>query len=275
MPTPSGLNIERGDHGGNLQSLRHPGDRPHAAQRGDRVQDRPLLPARAGRGGPRERQHGGGQPRHARAQRGAAEGPGARAHRLRARRARHRPLVDADELLRDQPFQGRRRRAGDGEPQPGGVQRLQVQPPRRPAGLRRPRHRADGEGGPGGGSAQGRHPRQGDAGRGLRGLQAARPLLPARGELRPHAQGRGRRRQRHGHDRPADPGGAGDRSDDALLRARRHLPQPRGEPAQGGEPARPPEGGARGRRPTSASPSTATPTAPRSSTRPARRSAAT
>ena len=37
----------------------------------------------------------------------------------------------------------RRRRAGDGQPQPGALQRLQVQPPRGAAGVRRPRHPAD------------------------------------------------------------------------------------------------------------------------------------
>ena len=87
---------------------------------------------------------------------------------------------------------------------------------------------------------------------------------PAR---RPSAQGGRRRGERHGGARPRDLRGARRRARAALLRARRHLPEPRGEPAQAREPARP-----AGRRcsrpaPTSASPATATSTARRSSTR--------
>ena len=52
----------------------------------------------------------------------------------------------------------------------------------------------------------------------------------------------------------------------AVLRARRQLPQPRGQPARPGEPGRPAGGGRRAPAPTSAWPSTATPTAASSST---------
>ena len=83
------------------------------------------------------------------------------------------------------------------------------------------------------------------------------------------AAGRGRHRQRHG--RPRRAGGvrapAADRARGHVRRARRHVPEPSGRPAPAGQPARPP--GPRGRRAasTSASPSTATPTACSSSTR--------
>ena len=45
---------------------------------------------------------------------------------------------------------------------------------------------------------------------------------------------------------PGSPAAAGDRA--AVLRARRHVPEPRGQPARAGEPARPAEGGRRARR---------------------------
>ncbi len=51
-----------------------------------------------------------------------------------------------------------------------------------------------------------------------------------------------------------------------VLRARRHLPEPRGQPDRAGQPRRPAEAGCSPRAPTSASPSTATPTAASSST---------
>ena len=69
-----------------------------------------------------------------------------------------------------------------------------------------------------------------------------------------------------GYTVPAVLGGAaaGRRAD--VLRARRHLPQPRGQPARPGEPGRPAEGAWSPRAPTSGWPSTATPTAASSST---------
>ena len=78
----------------------------------------------------------------------------------------------------------------------------------------------------------------------------ARPLLPRPAAGRTAARGGDRRRQRHGHPLPADPRRDGVRPDPALLRARRHLPQPRAQPAQGREPPRPPgRGPPPGRRP--------------------------
>ena len=70
-------------------------------------------------------------------------------------------------------------------------------------------------------------------------------------------------------DRAAGPA-AGDRA--ALLRAGRHLPQPRGQPARPEEPGGPAGARCASTAPTSASPSTATPTAASSSTSAASRS---
>ncbi len=99
-------------------------------------------------------------------------------------------------------------------------------------------------------------------------------LLVAGPRLRAPAAGGRRRRQRHG--RPHRPRGARPgrpRRRAALLRARRHLPAPRGEPDRPGQPGRPAGRGARAPGPTSAWPSTATPTAASSSTSAARWSA--
>ena len=60
-----------------------------------------------------------------------------------------------------------------------------------------------------------------------------------------------------------------DRRRPLLLRARRHVPEPRAEPAPAREPRVRDRQGARGRTPTSERPSTATPTAASSSTTPA------
>ena len=94
----------------------------------------------------------------------------------------------------------------------------------------------------------------------------------------PAAEGGRRRRQRHGRLHRSDrarrrrpvAAAAGDRA--ALLRAGRHLPQPRGQPARPGEPGRPAARGASSTAPTSGWPSTATPTAASSSTSAASRS---
>ena len=67
-----------------------------------------------------------------------------------------------------------------------------------------------------------------------------------------------------GHTTPAvvRPAGCGPgRAGADVLRARRHLPEPRGQPDRAGEPRRPAEAGRSTRTPTSAWPSTATPTA--------------
>ena len=98
-------------------------------------------------------------------------------------------------------------------------------------------------------------------------LPRARAALPApRARRRQAAEGGGRRRQRHGLPLPADPRGGRHRSRPALLRARRHLPQPRAQPAQAREP-RATCRRVRETAPTWVSRSTATPTAPPSSTR--------
>ena len=84
----------------------------------------------------------------------------------------------------------------------------------------------------------------------LRRLPRARALVPEPPGGRPPPQGGGRLRQRHGLDLPADPGGDRHRADPALFRARRHLPQPRGQPAQVREPGGPlPRGPRAGLRP--------------------------
>ena len=93
---------------------------------------------------------------------------------------------------------------------------------------------------------------------------------------RPPAQGRRRRRQRDGraHRAGRSSSGIGDagRAGADVLRARRHLPEPRGQPDRAGEPRRPAGAGASPRAPTSGWPSTATPTAASSSTSAASRS---
>ena len=90
-------------------------------------------------------------------------------------------------------------------------------------------------------------------------------LLALAPVARPPAQGRDRRRQRHGRLhrarrlRPSLRGPGRGGAD--VLRARRHLPEPRGQPDRADEPGRPPAPGASTRKQTSAWPSTATPTA--------------
>ena len=75
---------------------------------------------------------------------------------------------------------------------------------------------------------------------------AGLPPLARRPSRHPPAEDRRRRRQRHGRAhrpgrarRGSRPAGAAARDRAALLRARRHLPEPRGEPARAGEPRRP------------------------------------
>ncbi len=88
----------------------------------------------------------------------------------------------------------------------------------------------------------------------------------------PPAARRGRRRQRDGRlHGPRGLRGAAAAGGAAVLRAGRHLPQPRGEPAGAGEPGRPAAGGPADRRGHRAWPSTATPTAVSSSTNAANR----
>ena len=84
---------------------------------------------------------------------------------------------------------------------------------------------------------------------------AGLPALARRPLRHPPPQDRRRRRQRHGRAhrprrarRGRRPAGAAARDRAALLRARRHLPEPRGEPARAGEPRRPAARGGRARR---------------------------
>ena len=121
----------------------------------------------------RPRRRGRARPRRGRRLRRAPHGPRARrGHRARARRARHprpghaAPLPDAAARLRRHRPPRRRRRDGDREPQPAGVQRLQgllgerradhpaarqghrrAASPRRPRPIAVPRHRGRGRGG--------------------------------------------------------------------------------------------------------------------------------
>ena len=154
------------------------------------------------------------------------------------------------------------------QPQPGRLQRHQAVPRRRQA--RRQGHRAHRD-------QRGRHRRR------------ARVRRAARHDLRPRRAGRlrrisavagrsgraapaaGRRRRRQRHGRPHHTRGARrdpvDHAAAAVLRTRRHLPQPRGQPAGPGEPRR--SAGARASRPVPTSDwrSTATPTGVSSSTK--------
>ena len=200
--------------------------------------DRPRFPAVLDDERPRARQDRRGRPRHAAVAACRSSGPGRGPARRRPRRRRHRPRHDADELLRHRPPRRRRRRAGHRQPQPAALQRLQVQPPRGAAGLGRPRHRrcmeekvAAGDLPP---AAPAGAPRTADV---FDGLPRARALLP-----RPAPAGAKRLKvvvdaaNGMGTHLPADPRGAGHRARAALLRARRHLPQPRGQPAQAREP---------------------------------------
>ena len=117
-------------------------------RRDDRAQGRAAPSARPRRRRPRpRRQPRGGLARHAplfgAARAGLIEGLTAGG----PRRRRHRPRHHADELLRHRPPEDRRRRAGHRLAQPGGVQRPQVHQARGAAGLRRPRHPAARDGG--------------------------------------------------------------------------------------------------------------------------------
>ena len=109
----------------------------------------------------------------------------------------------------------------------------------------------------------------------LAGVRRARPVVHRPGRA-PAAQGRDRRRERHGRrDAPAGARAPADRAGGVLLRARRELPEPRAEPAAAREPRVHRRARRSRRAPTSASPSTATPTAASSSTTPASSSPAT
>ena len=123
------------------------------------------------------------------------------------------------------------------------------------------------------GDAPGR--RLGRGGRDLRRVPGGRAQVhrPRRGQA---AEGRRRRRQRHGRpDGRAAARAPRPRPRRGLLDARRQLPRPRAQPAAAREPRVHHARGRRARAPTSASPGTATPTAASSSTTRARSSTAT
>ena len=136
------------------------------------------------------------------------------------------------------------------QPQPREVQRDQAVPGGRDADRpgHRPRHDPRGRrAGRPGAAAGGRHasasatcsPTTPAYLRGLVDLSASRPLRV----VVDAGNGMGRLHRARGARRPA----AGRRAD--VLRARRHVPQPRGQPARPGEPGRPAEArGGRGRR---------------------------
>ena len=153
--------------------------------------------------------------------------------------------------------------------QPGPVQRAQALPVRGPPD--RAGHRAGRDPGhgrvPAGRVGRGRatpdRSRRPGAARGAlgaRGLRLPRPVLRRRRCPAPAAGG-GRHGQRHGRPgRPQGLRGPALRGVDPLPRARRELPEPSGRPDPAREPGRPQAGRPRRRAPTSAWPSTATPT---------------
>ena len=182
------------------------------------------------------------------------------------RRRRHRPGHHRPALLRLRRPRPARRDVHR-EPQPGPLQRHQAVPRRRHA--RRPGHRPrDDQRRPSSGRARrGRAGRPRSTERDVLADYAAylRGLVDLSG-IRPLRSSSTRATAWAATPRPRCSAGSAARRRAAVLRARRHLPQPRGQPARPGEPRRPAE--ARGRRaaPTSAWPSTATPTAASSST---------
>ena len=150
-----------------------------------------------------------------------------------------------------------------GQPQPGAVQRHQAVPGRRPAG--RPGHRPGRDPRP----APSRACPTSTARPGT--VDRSRTCCPAYAEyLRTLVDLSGIRRLKvvvdagngmGGHTVPTVLGRAAARPRPALLRARRHLPQPRGQPARPGATWSTCRRGCARRAPTSAWPSTATPTA--------------
>ena len=108
-----------------------------------------------------------------------------------------------------------------------------------------------------------------------RRLRRARDVVHRPGDHQA-VQRRARRRQRHGRaGRAAAVRPAALPDDAAVLRDRRHVPQPRGQSAHRGEPRATSSSASSRTRPTSASPGTATPTAASSSTAAASSSPAT
>ena len=175
-------------------------------------------------------------PRHPPVQRGTRRGADPRAHGLRRRRRRHRPVWHRGRLFRDLLGGARRRHHGDREPQPTGLQRAQVrartvasdQRRQRPAGnpqARRGQHLRGEQ--PAGKNHAFRH-------------HAVLPRTPARlcgpgqaaaadHRLQPR-QWRGRAGHRPDREGPAVPVHQGP------PRAGRHFPARRAQPDAGGEP---------------------------------------
>ena len=195
------------------------------------------------------------------------------ADRGRRRRGDDRPRLDRPALLRLRPPRAARRDVHR-EPQPGGVQRDQDVPRRRRPARHGVRARRDPR--PGASSRDRCRDRVGRRHRARRARGVRRPPALAR----PGDRAAGSRSSPTpatgwpGTPRPRSSASSSDAVDAGpdVLRARRHLPEPRGQPDRAREPARPPGPGARPRAPTSGSPSTATPTAASSSTSGARRS---
>ncbi len=197
--------------------------------------------------------------------------PSPRGDRPGRRRRPDRAGVHRPAVLRQRQH-GPARRDVHRQPQPGPLQRHQALPRGRGAGGRR--------------LGSGRHPpacrgrcarRRRPAGLGPGAGRAPRvrrvPPLPGRPAREPPPARRRRRRQRDGRAHRADRARRPpDRPGADVLRARRHLPPPRGQPARPGQPGRPAGTGGRRGAPTSGSPSTATPTAASSSTSAASRS---
>ena len=198
-------------------------------------------------------------------------GPGRGVRRRRGRRRRRR---DADRAGLDRPALLRLRaprpprRDVHREPQPGAVQRHQDVPRRRPAGRRGHRARRDPRR-----RRRGPEPRRRARRARSRSATCSRRTPPTCSSLAPVT---GRRLKvvvdagngMAGLTAPAvfERLGDGGRAGADVLRARRHLPEPRGQPDRAGEPRRPAEARSSRRAPTSAWPSTATPTAASSST---------
>ena len=170
----------------------------------------------------------------------------------------------------------RRRHPGHRLAQPEGVHGDEDRPPRRaarrrrlgPAGHPRPSHVRVAR-------PQDQVPGTGPGGGCLSGLRRQGPVL-RRPRRDPAAARRDRRGERDGRrDAAARARAAPDRRRPLLLRARRHVPEPRAEPAAPREPRVRDRQGARGRGRPRRRPSTATPTGASSSTTRASSSRAT
>ena len=131
------------------------------------------------------------------------------------------------------------------QPQPVPLQRHQAVPGRGEAGRPADRPGRAARDDRGGRARQRRPGRAGDPPGSAVRLRGA-PEEAGRPVRHPAAEGRGRRRQRHGRVHRAEGlRRAADQAGADVLRAGRHLPEPRGQPDRPGEPARPAAGGDR------------------------------